>query len=207
MIPSHRTPPSTPLDTEQRIITMGNPVLHDVAKEIPPHEFNSAETQKLVDDLKRAMAPTHASGIAAPQIGVNKRLIIFGYGKLKNYPSEPPVPFTVLINPKYSAPDPEDKVEVWEHCLSVPGMRGKTVRYNRIVYSGYQQDGSLVTREATGIHSVLVQHEIDHLDGVLFNTKVKESKYFGFIREFECCGVPLSMKRLEPKPVQQRSKL
>lgn len=181
-------------DSKQRIITMGNPILHDVAKEIPPNEFNSSEIQKLVDSLRIVMAPTHASGIAVPQIGVSKRLVIFGYDKLKNYPDEPAVPFTILINPKYTPIDTEDKIEVWEHCLSIPGMRGKTIRYNKIVYSGYQQDGSLLTREASGIHSILVQHEIDHLDGILFHTKVQESKCFGFIQEFELCGIPLGIK-------------
>jgi peptide deformylase len=185
------------------IIKMGNPILHSKAQEIAVEEFGSKEIQDLVEDLKMAMTPTHASGIAAPQIGVNKRLIIFGYDKLKNYPEEPPVPFTVLINPKYTIIDSDDKVEVWEHCLSIPKMRGKTIRYNRIKYSGYQQDGAFIEREAAGIHSILVQHEIDHLDGILFNQKILDNSCFGFIEEFERANILLGMKPFRNIPATQ----
>ncbi len=130
----------------------------------------------MVDNLISALAATPGIGIAAPQIGVSKRVIIFGYESLKNYPKEPPVPFTALLNPEYSVIDTEDKIEVWEHCLSIPTMRGKTVRYNNIRYSGYQQDGTLITRNATGIHAVLIQHEIDHLEGRLFFERLSPAK-------------------------------
>lgn len=184
-------------DENSRIITMGNPILHGNAEEIPKSEFDSLWVQKLVEYLRAAMAPTHASGIAAPQVGVNKRLIIFGYEMLKNYPYEQPVPFTVLINPEYHGIDAEDEIEVWEHCLSIPNMRGKTTRFNKIKYSGYQQDGTFIEREACGIHSILVQHEIDHLNGILFNTKVREAKNFGFIDEFERANVPLAIRYIK----------
>ena len=118
-------------------------------------------------------------GIAAPQIGCNQRVIIFGFEKNQRYPTEKPVPFTVLINPTISVLT-NDMVDGLEGCLSVPGLRGLVPRYHQIEYSGYDLDGRLITRVAEGFHARIVQHECDHLDGVLFPERIKDLRFFGF---------------------------
>ena len=129
--------------------------------------------------MKDTMLEEGGVGIAAPQIGCNKRVIIFGFEENSRYPNEKSVPFTILINPAYKILSNE-MVDAWEGCLSVPGLRGLVPRYNQIEYSGYDPEGNLITRIAEGFHARVVQHEYDHLDGILFPQRLKDLKYFGF---------------------------
>jgi peptide deformylase len=182
----------------QPILTMGNPLLYKRAETVPMDQLGSIDTMRVIQDMEDTVKTTLGSGIAAPQIGVSKRIIVFGYDKVKNYPQVEPVPHTILINPEFVAIEPEDKLLIWEHCLSIPKMRGKTLRFNKIRYWGYTPDGDKIERLATGVHAILVQHEIDHLNGVLFNQRVVESNYFGFIKEFEAANIPLEMMSVPP---------
>jgi peptide deformylase len=123
-------------------------------------------------------------GIAAPQIGVNKRMVIFGFESSARYPNEKPVPFTVLINPviEYLS---DETADGWEGCLSVPGLRGLVPRFRHIRYSGFDLEGNAFTREADGFHARIVQHECDHLDGILFPQRIKDMRFFGFEDELK----------------------
>jgi len=133
----------------------------------------------LVQALKNAMLKNKGVGIAAPQIGVNQRVIVFGFEKNERYPSEKPVPLTVLINPEYKVVS-ETLISGWEGCLSVPGLRGLVPRYEKIKYWGYDEDENLIERCVGGFHARIIQHEIDHLDGILFPFRIKDFKNFGY---------------------------
>jgi peptide deformylase len=155
-----------------RQLAMPSEVIVDLDKSLP-------ELFALVQDMKDTMYNEGGVGIAAPQIGINKRVIMFGFEKSKRYPDEQPVPFTVLINPVFK-PLSNDMVDGWEGCLSVPGLRGLVPRFNKIEYSGYDLDGNFITRIAEGFHARAVQHEYDHLDGVLYPQRIKDLRFFGF---------------------------
>lgn len=133
----------------------------------------------LIQDMKDTMEEEGGVGIAAPQIGCNKRVIMFGFEKNERYPDEKPAPFTVLINPTFRVLSNE-MVEAWEGCLSVPGLRGLVARHNKIEYSGYDPEGNLINRIAEGFHARVIQHEYDHLDGILFPQRLKDLRFFGF---------------------------
>jgi peptide deformylase len=121
-------------------------------------------------------------GIAAPQIGSNQRVIMFGFEENPRYPDAGPIPFTILINPVITFLSSE-MVDGWEGCLSVPGLRGLVPRYNHIKYSGYDEKGQLITRVVDGFHARVVQHETDHLDGILYPQRIKDLRFFGFEEE------------------------
>ena len=118
-------------------------------------------------------------GLAAPQIGCNKRVIIFGFEKNERYPDEVEIPFTVLINPIINILSPE-MIDGWEGCLSVPGLRGLVPRYNKIEYKGHDVNGGCITRVVEGFHARVIQHEYDHLDGILYPQRLKDLRFFGF---------------------------
>jgi len=162
------------------ILRMGDPRLLRVAS--PVDEFDTPELHQLVADMLETMAAAQGAGLAAPQIGVDARLVIFGFGASRRYPDAPEVPETVLINPIIT-PFGREKEEAWEGCLSVPGMRGVVARYSRLHYSGYDQYGRPFEREAEGFHARVVQHECDHLDGVLYPMRIEDFSLFGFIEE------------------------
>ena len=160
---------------------MGNPLLRRVAA--PVEEFNTPQLDRLVADMLETMAAVSGAGLAAPQIGECWRVVIFGFDSNPRYPDAGPVPMTVLINPVIEVLDPQP-VEDWEGCLSVPGMRGKVARPGHIRYSGYDQQGNEVgPREVSGFHARVVQHEVDHLDGVLYPQRIRDMTQFGFIEE------------------------
>jgi len=159
------------------ILRMGNPFLHQLAK--PVKEFNTAALQLLVTDMVETMKAASGAGLAAPQIGVDLRMVIFGGGKSSRYPDAQAVPFTVLINPDIDVIDTHQE-EDWEGCLSVPGLRGKVPRYHRIRYRGFDIHGGIIDRDVTGFHARVVQHEYDHLDGILFPQRIVDMKSFGF---------------------------
>lgn len=159
------------------ILKMGDPRLLRVAK--PVTEFGTAELQTLIADMFDTMKAANGAGLAAPQIGIDLQLVIFGYQNNVRYPDAPPVPPTVLINPVVTLLD-DEMVEGWEGCLSVPGLRGVVERHSRIRYSGLDADGHPIAREADGFHARVVQHECDHLVGVLYPMRVKDFSRFGY---------------------------
>ncbi len=159
------------------ILKMGDPRLLRVAK--PVTEFGTAELQTLIADMFDTMKAANGAGLAAPQIGIDLQLVIFGYQNNVRYPDAPPVPPTVLINPVVTLLD-DEMVEGWEGCLSVPGLRGVVERHSRIRYSGLDADGQPIVREADGFHARVVQHECDHLVGVLYPMRVKDFSRFGY---------------------------
>ena len=159
------------------ILKMGDARLLRVAQ--PVTEFGTPELHQLVADMFETMKAAQGAGLAAPQIGVDLRLVIFGYERITRYPDAPPVPPTVLLNPVIEPLGPEQE-EGWEGCLSVPGLRGVVPRSARIRYRGFDVDGQPIEREAEGFHARVVQHECDHLDGVLYPMRVKDFSRFGF---------------------------
>jgi peptide deformylase len=159
------------------ILKMGDARLLRVAR--PVTEFGTPELRELVADMFETMKAAQGAGLAAPQIGVDLRLVIFGYERITRYPDAPPVPPTVLLNPAIEVLGSEVE-EGWEGCLSVPGLRGVVPRAARIRYRGFDIDGQPIEREAEGFHARVVQHECDHLDGLLYPMRVKDFSRFGF---------------------------
>ena len=163
------------------ILRMGDPRLLRVAK--PVERFDTPELHALVADMFETMHDATGAGLAAPQIGVDQRLVIFGFASTnQRYPDAEPVPETVLLNPTIDVLD--DVVEEgWEGCLSVPGMRGMVPRNARIRYRGFDPFGNPIDRVATGFHARVVQHECDHLDGILYPMRMEDFTRFGFTEE------------------------
>lgn len=155
---------------------MGEPLLREVAR--PVTRFD-AELVELIADMDETMRALHGAGIAAPQIGVSLRAVIFELEDNPRYPHIAPVPYTVLINPLVTPLDAEQD-EGWEGCLSVPGMRGLVPRHRRIRYQGFDLHGTPIDRSVEGFHARVVQHEVDHLDGILFPQRVRDLRDFGF---------------------------
>lgn len=168
------------------VLRMGEESLFERSSEV--NEFGSAELDSLLQDLWDTMAAEQGAGLAAPQIGVNSRVVVFGYDANPRYPDEPAIPETVLINPVITMLG--DAIEAgWEGCLSVPGMRGLVPRYTHILYSGFDQHGRPIEREVSDFHARVVQHECDHLDGILYPQRINDMRYFGFCQELEDSGV------------------
>lgn len=161
----------------REILKMGDPRLLRIAK--PVEEFNSPELLMLIDDMFETMHAADGAGLAAPQIGVDLALVIFGFSKNERYPSAPPVPQTVLLNPTIT-PRGDAEEEGWEGCLSVPGLRAVVPRFARIHYRGFDPQGRLIERDVEGFHARVVQHECDHLIGKLYPTRVRDFSRFGF---------------------------
>ena len=159
---------------------MGHPVLRERAK--PVEKFGTPELRALLEDMKETMAAKNGAGLAAPQIGVGQRVVIFGVEENPRYPDAEPVPFTVLVNPKLVMLTREVE-EDWEGCLSVPGMRGVVPRYTKLRYTGFDEEGNPIDRVAEGFHARVVQHECDHLDGILYPQRMTDLSRFGFNEE------------------------
>lgn len=141
--------------------------------------FDTPELHALIEDLKDTMAAAQGAGLAAPQIGVDQAVVIFGFGRSARYPDAPPVPETVLINPVIT-PLSDEEENGWEGCLSVPGLRGVVPRFARIRYTGVDQFGQAIDRTAEGFHARVVQHECDHLIGKLYPMRVRDFRLFGY---------------------------
>jgi peptide deformylase len=156
---------------------MGDPVLLQVAK--PVERFDTPELHALLTDMQDTMTALNGAGIAAPQIGVSQQVVIFGVGKNPRYPQAEEVPYTVLINPELE-PLSDEMEDGWEGCLSVPGMRGLVPRYTRLRYRGFDQYGNAIDRSVSGFHARVVQHEVDHLLGVLYPMRIRDLRNFGF---------------------------
>ncbi len=159
------------------ILKMGDPRLLRIAE--PVTKFGTRKLKVLIADMFETMHAVGGAGLAAPQIGVNERIVIFGFEKLARYPDAEPVPPTVLINPTLT-PLTQATRGGWEGCLSVPGLRGWVERVARLRYSGFDAAGKPFEREAEGFHATVVQHECDHLDGTLYPMRIKDFTRFGF---------------------------
>ncbi len=159
------------------VLKMGEPLL--LQKAAPIQQFDTPELHALIKDMEDTMAHLNGAGIAAPQIGVSLRIVIFGVGHNPRYPDAEQVPYTVLINPTLT-PIGEELEDGWEGCLSVPGMRGVVPRYQRLHYSGFDQYGKPIDRLVSGFHARVVQHECDHLDGILYPMRIRDLAQFGF---------------------------
>ncbi len=163
--------------TVREILKMGDPRLLRVAA--PVREFDTPALHELVRDMFETMAANDGAGLAAPQIGVDLRLVIFGFAHNDRYPEAPPVPQTVLVNPVIT-PMGDERIDGWEGCLSVPGLRGVVPRWARIRYTGFDLQGRPIDREADGFHARVVQHECDHLIGRLYPTRMTDLTKFGY---------------------------
>jgi len=161
----------------REVLKMGDPRLWQ--KSSPVTDFNDPSLHELLVDMRDTMAHLSGAGLAAPQIGVGLRVVIFGVKANSRYPDVEEVPDTVLINPVVEALSSEIE-EGWEGCLSVPGMRGWVPRFSKIRYSGCDERGTLFEREVQGFHARVVQHECDHLDGVLYPMRIRDFTRFGF---------------------------
>jgi peptide deformylase len=159
------------------VLRMGDPRLLEVST--PVARLNTPELGQLLSDMRDTMAHLNGAGLAAPQIGVLQRVVIFGVGSNPRYPGIEEVPDTVLINPVL-APLSDEMEEGWEGCLSVPGMRGWVPRWRRLRYSGLDEHGQAFQREVEGFHARVVQHEVDHLDGILYPRRIRDLTRFGF---------------------------
>ncbi len=159
------------------VLKMGHPLLRQVAA--PVSELATPELRALVADMDETMRALNGAGIAAPQIGVSLRVVIFELKDNPRYPHIAPVPYTVLVNPELTPLGPEEE-EGWEGCLSVPGMRGLVPRYRRLRYRGLSPEGTAIDRTVEGFHARVVQHEVDHLDGILFPQRIRDMRAFGF---------------------------
>jgi len=160
------------------VLRMGDPRLLEVAK--PVEAFGTPELLTLIEDMRDTMAHLDGAGLAAPQIGVGLRVVIFGVKSNPRYPDAEDVPDTVLINPTLT-PVGTEQEEGWEGCLSVPGMRGIVPRYRNLRYRGFDEYGAEIDRTVTGFHARVVQHECDHLDGILYPMRIRNLANFGFI--------------------------
>ena len=163
--------------TVREILKMGDPRLLRVAPKAT--EFDTPALHALVADMFETMQAVNGAGLAAPQIGVDLQLVIFGFAHSDRYPEAPPVPRTVLLNPTIT-PLSDAEEDGWEGCLSVPGLRGVVPRWARIRYTGVDQYGAAIDREAEGFHARVVQHECDHLIGRLYPTRIRDLSKFGY---------------------------
>ena len=159
------------------VLRMGDPRLLERSREVD--EFDSPALHALLADMRDTMKAQNGAGLAAPQIGVGARVVIFGVERNPRYPDAEPVPYTEIVNPVIT-PLSEEREDGWEGCLSVPGLRGVVPRFARIRYTGFDPQGNPIDREATGFHARVVQHECDHLDGILYPMRIEDFSRFGF---------------------------
>lgn len=162
----------------QEVLKMGDPRLLERARAV--EAFGTPELRALIADMHDTMAHLNGAGLAAPQIGVPLRVVIFGVKKNPRYPDADEVPDTVLINP-VTTPIGDEIEEAWEGCLSVPGMRGVVPRFRRLRYQGFDESGNTIDRSVEGFHARVVQHECDHLDGILYPMRIRDMSRFGFV--------------------------
>jgi peptide deformylase len=167
------------------VLRMGNPLLKQRASDVT--EFNTASLDQLINDMFDTMKAEDGAGLAAPQIGISKRVVVFGFDANPRYQDAPPVPRTVLINPVITALD-DDMEQGWEGCLSVPGLRGLVPRYTHVRYTGFDQYGEPVDVTTEGFHARVVQHECDHLDGILYPQRMNDLSSLGFTEELAAAG-------------------
>ena len=168
----------------RKVAHLGHPILRRVAEPVPPEAILSPEIQQLVDDMLETMAEYDGAGLAAPQVHVSKRLVIYGVEENPRYPDAEAVPLTVLVNPVVTATT-DEIVEDWEGCLSLPDLRGRVPRPTRVRVEAYGRDGRRLRFEADGFHARVVQHECDHLDGVVYVDRMPSLETLTFLPEFQ----------------------
>jgi len=172
--------------TIRSVLKIGNPQLLRIAEPVKTVDLDLKQT--VIQDMLDTMQAEKGAGIAAPQIGVNLRIIIFGLEKNPRYPDAEPVPMTILINPEFT-PLSIDTDTAWEGCLSVPGYRGLVPRYKHIRYSGLDENGKKLERDVRDFHARVVQHEVDHLNGLLYPHRIRDLSKFGLMDELESAGL------------------
>jgi len=175
------------------VIQLGNPVLRLISEPISNNFFGSGELKKIESILFKILEEKQGLGLAAPQIGISKRVIVFGMEQHSIHTDLAPIPFTALFNPSFE-PLSDILEEGYEGCLSVGQLRGKVPRYKSIGYRGYDVEGNVIEREASGLHARVVQHEFDHLEGVIFLDKVIDFSSLGFHEELISSGALPSRK-------------
>jgi peptide deformylase len=163
--------------TVRRVLKMGDPLLYRKAE--PVTEFDTPALHALIADMFDTMAALNGAGLAAPQIGVSQRIVIFELQSNPRYPQAEPVPRTILLNPVLE-PIGDEKEDGWEGCLSVPGLRGLVTRYQHLRYRGFDPTGVAIDRTVSGFHARVAQHECDHLDGILYPMRLKDVRLLGF---------------------------
>jgi peptide deformylase len=162
----------------REVLKMGD--LRLLEKSQPVEAFGTPQLRELIADMRDTMAHLSGAGLAAPQIGVPLRVVIFGVTRNPRYPDAEEVPDTVLVNPVITPRD-EEMEEDWEGCLSVPGMRGVVPRFKKVRYQGFDESGNPIDRSVEGFHARVVQHECDHLDGILYPMRMRDMSQFGFV--------------------------
>jgi peptide deformylase len=167
------------------ILKLGDPRLREIAQ--PVRELNTLELHSLIEEMIETMHAHDGAGLAAIQIGVPLRVVVFGVEQNPRYPDAESVPFTVLVNPAIE-PIGEEQEDGWEGCLSVPGLRGLVPRYRRIRYRGFDASGAVIDRSVSGFHARVVQHECDHLDGILYPERIRDMRSLGFLDELQASG-------------------
>jgi peptide deformylase len=159
------------------VLRMGEPLLLERAREV--ERLDAPELAALLADMRDTMAALNGAGLAAPQIGVSLRVVIFGIEENPRYPDADPVPYTELVNPVLTPLSAQEE-DGWEGCLSVPGFRGLVPRFTRLRYEGFAPSGERIVRDVDGFHARVVQHECDHLDGILYPMRIRDLRQFGF---------------------------
>jgi peptide deformylase len=159
------------------ILRMGDPRL--LQRSLPVERFGTPELRELFADMRETMIDAHGAGLAAPQVGVLQRVVIFGFEHNQRYPDADPVPYTEIVNPVLT-PLGSAVEEDWEGCLSVPGLRGRVPRAVALRYTGFDPEGRPIDREVSGFHARVVQHECDHLDGILYPMRMRDLRLLGY---------------------------
>jgi peptide deformylase len=162
-----------------KVAHLGHPILRQVAEPVSPEAIGSPAIQQLIDDMLETMEDHDGAGLAAPQVHVSRRVVIYGVEENPRYPDAESIPLTVLVNPRIT-PIGEEQDEDWEGCLSVPDLRGRVPRFTRIRVAAYGRDGKQLRFDAEGFHARVVQHECDHLVGKLYPMRVRDFSKFGF---------------------------
>jgi peptide deformylase len=166
-----------------KVAHLGHPILRQVAEPVSPEAITSPEIQQLIDDMLETMAEYDGAGLAAPQVHVSRRVVIYGVRGNPRYPDADDVPLTVLVNPKIT-PATSEMDEDWEGCLSVPDLRGQVPRHTRVKVEAYGRDGRPLRFSADGFHARVLQHECDHLDGVVYLDRMRSMATLSFLPEF-----------------------
>ncbi len=166
-----------------KVARLGHPVLRRIAEPVSPEAIAAPEIQQLIDDMLETMDEYDGAGLAAPQVHVSRRIVIYGVENNPRYPDAESVPLTVLVNPKIT-PATTDMDEDWEGCLSVPDLRGRVPRYTRVDVDAYGRDGKRRRFTADGFHARVVQHECDHLDGTVYVDRMRSMETLTFLPEF-----------------------
>ncbi len=166
------------------IAHMGNPIIRDRSNDVDINKIKSAQIQNIIDDLIETMHEYDGAGLAAPQVHINLRIVVFEISDNPRYPDAPKIPLTIAINPTIK-PLTDELHGMWEGCLSIPGIKGYCERPTKVEFSAYDRDGNYFKRQLEGFAAIVAQHEYDHLDGKLFIDKVKDTRKLAFIKEYE----------------------